>query len=279
MLRPVWVLIFGLLGLSACETRQVEGDIEDFSLGPGLDTGPDPDHSDYYDEVATSAKSIPFLDSFPVGIVVGRKYSPFFDIPGAAKTPKKSALAFRAGKDCSFVLITKAFQAVRYLYTGKWVKFQEATPNIPFKLNPKEKMSLQFWSELDVFVPKKYRKGCAKKLMGRRTHLGEFHMLNSKARLLASPKTPDKAFVLSKTDKPFTKVFLHWPKRSPQPLALNDLDFPAVVKSAYHRLKVGDRGFYYVSLQALLEHRRSKKRVLNIQLRSLKAELLEPTNM
>lgn len=260
-LRLLTICVLGLITWS-CETKQKVKPWGDYSLDPDFEA-PKADHTTYYTELENSTDAIPFNSSFPVSIIVGKRYRSFDQIPPAAQKPQKSALGFRLSESCTFFMMTRNVQAVRYMYTSKWVKAKEVIPNIPLRFKPGENMSIQFWAELEVVIPKKYEQGCRRKLFGKRTFLGKFHMLRSSSQLLASPRTPP--LKLKAYDSfHLTPIWIYWSKNSAKPRFKNDLEFPAVVKSPFFQAKAGDRGFYYASFQALLEAKHTKNRLIDM---------------
>lgn len=266
-----WWLTF-FLGLSACHSagskHQVDEDkipIEDFGLG-AKSGGRGSPNLDHYQDHERSNAAVPFQTSFPLAFAISGSTSNFQELPIQVQPPLPSRLTLRMG-DCVMFLQTGPVQVRRYLFTGDWVRFGEeiSAHDIQY-LKKDSELNLRMASQLSLEIPSPHDQHCRQVLYGRRTFIGRYHMIHSEAQLIGDSASQEARLERAEPRDEGTKVYVHWHQNGKRPLLINDLEFPAVVKSSFYRAQLGQRGFYYVSFQPVLRMQNVNRLVIQIPL-------------
>ncbi len=253
MVRPVltWIVMLALLHACSGAPRRSMAEEEDFAL-EGEDDGEKVDDKGYFSDLQRSEAAIGFESSFPLPFAVGKSIDRFEAAPEQAKNPIASSIAIQLGT-CKFALKTGPVQVDRFILAGQWIKLNEALPaSVPVKLEPHMDLNLKLAAKLQVELAQNEFANCRNLLAGRRVYLGRFHLNKSRIGLLAGPGYPRAVFSSRSMEPKGKRVFIRWQAGAPNPILIDDFDFPATSESGIFRSLMGEKGYYYLVFQAAL---------------------------
>lgn len=236
----------------------------DFSLDGSVESADRKTHnSQYYRDLKSTERSIPFYSSFPLSIAVGKKAVSSNTKWDQKPTPPRSGLVLSYG-GCRLLLSSEKVQVHRYIFTNRFIQMgEELSGKSTLNVERYTELFLRMSSQLSIRIPKKFVKPCMKALYGKKTFLGTYNLFSSKGALIW--KGQRKSFKKIEPEDPSgTRVYLYWSSQQKNPVIRNELDFPVVAYSSYLGMKLSRPGVYDLVFLPQLRHDDSKKRIVKI---------------
>ena len=260
------ILFFSLISTCATKKRKKRHGT-DFSLDSSISENRIAEEN-YYDELEKTTSTIKFHSSFPAMLSIAKAVDNFPQIPSIAFQRNPSWVSVNLGS-CRIFIRSGNTQVQRYLFSQGFVKFgAELIAKRYTQQSPGTELNVRMRSQLHIVIDKGKHMYCKRLLYGRRTYIGHFHLFESSAALLPSPKTQPSPFQVIRAEGKGEKVFIHWNKSHRNPVLRNELDFPAIAETHYYRARMPSRGFYYFSFAPILKSSLSRSNVINIPLKS-----------